>query len=344
MPELRWILLAVGVLLIAGLWWWESRRPAPARPDFAEDPATADSDDASAPAELQDDSLDDDDPAWTDTVELEEDVIPPIVATRPGRPGATRDPPIIDIPADADPELTPEKRKDADIPPMISYREMGEELARNPFKLRGPRHMDASTDQESQPWVRTQPMDRFAVMGEPRPEQSAAAATEESSEARPEGEASAGTASAGADDAVAARKKIVAIRLIAAGGRWPARSVVEALQAEGLSYGKYSIFHMEKEEGQSMFFVANMVEPGSFDMSRIDKDTLPGISVFAVVPGPVNAALAFDAMLSTSRRLAESLAGQLQDEHGSTLTAQRVLKMRDELLHFEQQVRRAQRR
>jgi hypothetical protein len=26
MPELRWILVAVGVLFVAGLWFWEARR------------------------------------------------------------------------------------------------------------------------------------------------------------------------------------------------------------------------------------------------------------------------------------------------------------------------------
>src|SRR5512139_2318808 len=41
MPELRWILLIVGALLVAGLWWWELKRsrgtrdvpPLPAEPE-----------------------------------------------------------------------------------------------------------------------------------------------------------------------------------------------------------------------------------------------------------------------------------------------------------------------
>ena len=31
MPEFRWILLGLGLLLLGGIWWWGSRRPTQAR-------------------------------------------------------------------------------------------------------------------------------------------------------------------------------------------------------------------------------------------------------------------------------------------------------------------------
>ena len=31
MPEFRWILLGLGLVLLAGIWWWGSRRPSQAR-------------------------------------------------------------------------------------------------------------------------------------------------------------------------------------------------------------------------------------------------------------------------------------------------------------------------
>ena len=52
----------------------------------------------------------------------------------------------------------------------------------------------------------------------------------------------------------------------------------------------------------------------------------------------------FDLMLASGRRLAERLGGHLQDEQGSTLTAQRVLSLREELVHFEHVSKRLSKR
>jgi cell division protein ZipA len=109
-------------------------------------------------------------------------------------------------------------------------------------------------------------------------------------------------------------------------------------------FGKYSIFHRERDDGKSIFFVASMVEPGSFDLDGIDEQSFPGVSIFAVIPGPVDAPTTFDLMLASGRRLAERLGGHLQDEQGSTLTAQRILNLREELVHFEHVSRRLKKR
>lgn len=337
MPELRWILLGAGILLIAVLWWRESRRPAPGIDEQAPAPDAPAEPAVTAAEEIEDD------PAFTETTELEPDDLPSIVATRSGRSGAPADPPIIEFPADAEPELS--RKKDLeDVPPLVSYREMGDALAQKPFKLRASRTAEDIAEREREPWVRTQPIDRFEVMGIPRESsgQTAPGADPMASDASEQQPAAVEeTSDTRENEALAARKKIVALRLIAAGGRWPARAVVEALQAEGMAFGKYSIFHRERDDGQSIFFVANMVEPGSFDLDRLDNDSFPGISIFAVVPGAVDAPTTFDMMMATSRRLAERLSGQLQDEQGNTLTAQRVLNLREELAHFEQLTRRA---
>jgi len=48
-------------------------------------------------------------------------------------------------------------------------------------------------------------------------------------------------------------------------------------------------------------------------------------------------------VLAAGRHLAERLKGQLQDEQGSTLTAQRILNLREELVHFEHRIKRLRR-
>jgi len=119
--------------------------------------------------------------------------------------------------------------------------------------------------------------------------------------------------------------------------------LLTALEAEGLSFGPYSIFHREREDGKSLLYVASMMEPGSFDLARMAEEMYSGISLFGVVPGPLDAPSTFDLVLSVGRGLADRLKGQLQDEQGSTLTSQRILNLREELVHFEHRNRRLRR-
>ena len=143
--------------------------------------------------------------------------------------------------------------------------------------------------------------------------------------------------------AEASRQRIVALRLVASGERWNGSELRAALEAEGLSFGPYSIFHREREDGKSLLYVASMMEPGSFDLESMDEQDFPGVSLFGVVPGPLDAPSTFDLVLTVGRGLAGRLAGQLQDEQGSTLTAQRILNLREELVHFEHRSRRLRR-
>ncbi len=143
--------------------------------------------------------------------------------------------------------------------------------------------------------------------------------------------------------AEASKQRIVALRVVAHDELWEGRQLREAILAEGLHYGKYSIFHREREDGKTLFYVASMMEPGSFDLTRMDDQLFPGVSLFGIVPGPLDAPATFDLVLAAARHLAERLKGQLQDEQGSTLTAQRILNLREELVHFEHRSKRLRR-
>ncbi len=52
-----------------------------------------------------------------------------------------------------------------------------------------------------------------------------------------------------------------------------------------------------------------MMEPGSFDLARMDEQEFSGISLFGVVPGPLDAPSTFDLVLSVGRGLAEPPEG-----------------------------------
>jgi len=328
MPELRWILIVLGLLLLAGLWWWETQRRL--REPQRGEPAAPESEKTVAPAATKQG------PELSARREPAREA-PSIRASRRERGPVGRQLPVVEIPEDAEPELAREPDEDEFVPPSVPYRSMGEALDDIPEDLRNlPRDERAEAEQR-QPWVRTQPLDRDQL----KAANGHAVESPEASEPDP-GEDDEETGEDARTDA--ARQRIVALRLVCDRGRWPGREVAEALASEGLVFGKYSIFHRERDDGKSIFFVASMVEPGSFDLDTIDEQSFPGISVFAVVPGPVDAPTTFDLMLASGRRLAERLGGHLQDEQGSTLTAQRVLSLREELVHFEHVSKRLNKR
>ena len=120
--------------------------------------------------------------------------------------------------------------------------------------------------------------------------------------------------------------------------RFAGRRIVDALQAEGLRFGRYEIFHSLHVDGRPVFSVASLRDPGTFDPATMAETEYPGILVFTVLPGPVGAGEAFDEMLFTARALATHLEGALADEAGAPLTAQRAGRMREEALEFERSV------
>ena len=115
-------------------------------------------------------------------------------------------------------------------------------------------------------------------------------------------------------------------------------AVHTAIEACGLKYGRYQVFH-RMEGSQSVFSVANMVEPGSFDLTTIDDSELLGLTLFMVLPGPRGGVASYADMLATSRQLAQALDGEVLDQERSTLTRQTARHIRERIITFETQLK-----
>lgn len=131
----------------------------------------------------------------------------------------------------------------------------------------------------------------------------------------------------------AARRKIIALRLPMP-ERVPGNQLLALLQREQLQHGKFSIFH-RLHESHSVFSVASMVEPGSFDPNTMAEQQFPGVTLFMLLPGPLDGLVAYDQMMSCAQRLAHATGGTLQDERGTKLTTQSTDRLRDEVLDFQ---------
>ena len=146
-------------------------------------------------------------------------------------------------------------------------------------------------------------------------------------------------ATAGNGDATKLEEKVIAIHVAARGERrFRGPDLLAAFEAEALEFGDFDIFH-RRTGNRSIFSVSSMVEPGTFDPDTMEQFSTPGLSMFMIVPGPESPVGAFTEMLSTARRIATMLDGEVLDESGSTLSRQAASHLREQIIDFAHRVR-----
>lgn len=133
-------------------------------------------------------------------------------------------------------------------------------------------------------------------------------------------------------------QKIVTLRIVARKNpAFAGERLVLSLRGIGMRHGKFGIFHRYdgNDESRVIFSAASLVEPGSFDLANIKEQQIPGISLFLVLPGPIDAVEAFDLMMTAAHAMSKSLDGELLDEAGSTLSIQRERYLREEVIQYQ---------
>jgi len=127
-------------------------------------------------------------------------------------------------------------------------------------------------------------------------------------------------------------RRIVALRLVAPQPeRFAGRSLRQALAAEGFVLGRFDIFHKPDETQRAVLSAASLTRPGTFDAQTMDSQHFGGLSLFAVLPGPMSPPEAFEELVTTARNLNDRLCGVLQDEAGTPLTPARIASLRERL-------------
>ena len=133
--------------------------------------------------------------------------------------------------------------------------------------------------------------------------------------------------------------KIISIHVAAReGALFRGTDLVVAAEKAGLTFGAMNIFHRlvdGRPEQGPIFSVANMLKPGNFDLSELERLATPGLSFFMTLPGPLSGLDAWDTMLPAAQRMAELLDGIVLDEKRNALGRQRIAHIRDELRAYD---------
>lgn len=118
------------------------------------------------------------------------------------------------------------------------------------------------------------------------------------------------------------------------------RELKHALRILGFQFGDMDIYHRHVEvdgTGDVLFSMANMIKPGTFEPSKMDRLMTPGISLFMQLPEPGRAVAHFDLMLKAADKLAYEVDGVLMDARHNLLAESFVTQSRNELKVYDTQ-------
>lgn len=110
-------------------------------------------------------------------------------------------------------------------------------------------------------------------------------------------------------------------------------SISKAADAVGMIYGHMNIFHHfgpgKLHSGQPLFSMANMYEPGSFDLGRMADLRTKGVAIFMYSPASIEPEVVFELFLNTTQRIAKLLGGEVRSSDNELLNSAIIKSLRD---------------
>ncbi len=124
-------------------------------------------------------------------------------------------------------------------------------------------------------------------------------------------------------------------------GSFAGDDILEVLLAYEMRFGEMNFFHRHEQaagRGNVVFSVANMRQPGVFDIDAMADFSTTGLIFFLNLPGPEDMMAAFDLMVETAQGVAENLDGELLDETRSVTTKQTLEHLRQRIRDLERRM------
>lgn len=111
--------------------------------------------------------------------------------------------------------------------------------------------------------------------------------------------------------------QIISLYVVAPEGQqFAGNAIQQNLEALGFQFGEYQIFHRHLDSSASpvLFSVANMMQPGVFDINQMDYFSTVGLVFFMHLPSEGNDVVNLRLMMSTVESFAQSMGGFVLDE------------------------------
>jgi cell division protein ZipA len=118
------------------------------------------------------------------------------------------------------------------------------------------------------------------------------------------------------------------------------RDLKHALRILGFRFGEMDIYHRHLEmdgQGEVLFSLINMIKPGTFEQTKMDRLMTPGVSLFMQLPAAGRGLAHFDLMLKAADKLASEVDGLLFDAARQPLGEYYLTQCRDELKAYDHQ-------
>lgn len=121
-------------------------------------------------------------------------------------------------------------------------------------------------------------------------------------------------------------------------------ALLPSLLTLGMKYGEMNIFHRHQDNagnGSVTFSLANMLNPGSFELDTMETFVTQGVSLFMTLPNATDPFAAFDQMLAAAKQLAAEFNAQLVDDKRNVMTKQTEQHYVSKIREFDRQYRLA---
>ena len=119
-------------------------------------------------------------------------------------------------------------------------------------------------------------------------------------------------------------------------------ALLPSLLTLGLKYGEMNIFHRHEDNagnGKVTFSLANIMNPGSFDLDSMENFATRGVSLFMTLPNAGDAFNVFEQMLNAAKQLAKEFNAQVIDDKRNVMTKQTEQHYLSKIREFDRKSR-----